>query len=103
MAAEKALWVVARHEPYRRAGLEHSRQGISIALSALTYRQIAALKEDPHLVVSEVEFDGEASEEDAAKAAAEAATEAEAKKAAAAAVKSAARKTGAGAKPTKAK
>lgn len=68
-----ALYIKSKHEPYRRAGFEHSRQGFGVALELLTEEQIAVLKNDPHLVVEECTFpsDEDLAAEEAAKAEAE--------------------------------
>lgn len=106
-----ALFVKAKHNGYRRAGFVHTREGVGIALSALTEAQVELLKNDPHLVVEECTFegDGAAAAAEAAKAEAEriAAEQARAAQIAAdelaAAEKEAADKAAAGAKsPAKA-
>ncbi|WP_411832321.1 HI1506-related protein [Pseudoxanthomonas mexicana] len=55
-----ALFVRAKHEPYRRAGFQHTRAGTGFALDALTEAQVELLKNDPHLVVEECSFDQDA-------------------------------------------
>ncbi len=80
MAKKQGLWVVARHEPYFRNGFEMKKAGVGFALEALTEQQIERFKSDPHMVVSEVEFDDD---EDDAQAAVEAAAKEAADKVAA--------------------
>lgn len=61
-----ALWIQAvPKEGFRRAGHHWPHEGIGIALDALTEQQIEALRNEPLLKVTDVEFDAEdASETD---------------------------------------
>lgn len=54
-----ALFIRSKHQPYRRAGFSFSRQGVGIALAALTDDQVQVLKNDPRLDVEECTFPAE--------------------------------------------
>lgn len=53
-----AIFIKAKHNGYRRAGFTHTREGMGIALSALTEEQIDLLRKDPHLLVEDCTFEG---------------------------------------------
>lgn len=80
-----ALKIKAKKPGFRRAGFGFSdTEETTILLSALTKDQVAALKAEPNLLVSEIEIEA-AEDKAAAKAAAEAKKDAEAAAAKAAA------------------
>lgn len=55
----KALAITAVREGFRRAGRSWSVAPTVVALAELTAEQIKALREEPALVVSETEIEGE--------------------------------------------
>lgn len=59
------LRIVARPDSFRRAGREFGREPQEILLDDLTKEQIAALKAEPELVVTEIEIALPAEEETA--------------------------------------
>jgi len=60
MSKIKFLRITARHDGFRRAGIEHRATPVDHPLDSLTKDQIAQLKGEPGLVVIEVEIDGPA-------------------------------------------
>lgn len=51
-----ALWVESRPESFRRCGFRFTREGVGIALVALTSGQLATLESDPNLVTERCSF-----------------------------------------------
>jgi hypothetical protein len=61
----KALSVVSVNENFRRAGYSFGRKATIIPLSELNKEQVELIKDEPMLVVSEVDIDGAAEEKEA--------------------------------------
>lgn len=59
MAKIAALRITARHAGFRRAGIEHPATPVDHPLDGLTKTQIALLKDEPGLVVQEIEIEVE--------------------------------------------
>lgn len=59
MAKIPALRITARRDGFRRAGIEHPAKPVDHPLDSLTKTQIALLKDEPGLVVQEVELEAE--------------------------------------------
>lgn len=57
MAKIKALRITARRDDFRRAGIDHPATPVDHPLDRLSKAQIAQLKDEPGLVVVEVEID----------------------------------------------
>lgn len=51
----KMLRITAKKAGFRRAGVEHSTEGTELPAENFTAKQIAALKDEPMLVVEEFE------------------------------------------------
>lgn len=60
--ATKGLKVIARRDNFRRAGHVFGSEAVVIALSELTDEQVEQLKNEPLLVVQEVDIKPEATE-----------------------------------------
>ena len=50
------LWVEAKVDGFRRAGIAWPKAGIGVALSALTKSQIKELRAEPKLTVTDIEI-----------------------------------------------
>ena len=61
----KALSVVSVNEGFRRAGYSFGRKAVIIPLSELSKEQVALIKGESMLVVSEVDIEGVAHDKDA--------------------------------------
>lgn len=48
-----AIKITAKHEPYRRCGMSHSREGTVHDADTFTSGQLEVLRADPHLVVTD--------------------------------------------------
>lgn len=54
--AVPGLWVVAKTDGFRRAGIAWPKAGIGVALSALTKAQVKDLRAEPRLTVTDIEI-----------------------------------------------
>jgi len=50
------LWVEAKVDGFRRAGIAWPKAGLGIALSALTKAQVKELRAEPKLAVTDIEI-----------------------------------------------
>lgn len=50
------LWVVAKTDGFRRAGIAWPKAGLGVALSALTKAQVKELRAEPKLTVTDIEI-----------------------------------------------
>jgi hypothetical protein len=50
------LWVEAKVDGFRRAGIAWPKAGVGIALSALTKAQVKELRAEPKLTVTDIEI-----------------------------------------------